>query len=118
MRPGVLLVAALAACAQAQVAAPPQDSVVPGTIGVVAREVESRVVIAAVGNDSPAAQSGVRVGDQVVRYNGVPVANLRHFYRLVVDSPPGSVARLEVLRAGTPQVLQVPVEQLDLLPRV
>lgn len=118
MRPGVLVVALLAACAQAPVVAPPQESVVPGTIGVVVREMHSRVVIAAVGKDSPAAQSGVRVGDQVVRYNGEPVANPRHFYRLVVDSPPGTVARLEVLRAGTPQVLEVPVEQLDLLPRV
>jgi S1-C subfamily serine protease len=118
MRVRILLVAALTACAQVQVPAPPLESVVPGTIGVVVREVESRVVIAAVGKDSPAAQSGVRVGDLVVRYNGEAVASPRHFYRLVVDSPPGSVARLEVLRAGTPQVLEVPVEQLDLLPRV
>lgn len=119
MRAVVLLVATLTACAQAQVSAPaPQDSVVPGTIGVVVREVESRVVIAAVGKGSPAARSGVRVGDRVLRYNGEPVANMRQFNRLVVDSPPGSVVRLEVLRDGTPHVLDVPVEQLDLLPRV
>lgn len=119
MRLGVLLFAALAACAQAHAPAPlPPDSVVPGTIGVVVRDVESRVMIAAMGKNGPAARSGVRVGDQVVRYNGEPVASPRHFYRLVVDSPPGSIARLEVLRAGTPQVLEVPVEQLDLLPRV
>jgi S1-C subfamily serine protease len=119
MRVGVLLVAAVAACAQAQVSAPvPQDSIVPGTIGVVVREVESRVVIAAVGEGSPAAQSGLRVGDVVVRFNGQPVGNSRQFYRMVVDAPPGSVARLDVLRDGTPRVLEVPVEQLDLLPRV
>ena len=118
MRRGVLLVAALGACAQAHVPAPPHESVVSGTIGVVVRAAESRVVIAAVGKDSPAAQSGVRVGDLVVRYNGESVASPRQFYRLVVDSPPGSVARLEVLRDGTPQVLEIPVEQLDLLPRV
>ena len=119
MRIGVLLVAAVAACAQAQVSAPPpQGSIVPGTIGVVVREVESRVVIAAVGKAGPAAQSGVRVGDVVVRFNGKAVANPRHFYQLVFDSPPGSVARLEVLRDGTQHLLEVPVDQLDLVPRV
>ena len=119
MRANVLLFATLTACAQALAPAPPaQDSVVSGTIGVVVREVESRVEIAAVGKGSPAAQSGVHVGDVVVRFNGKAVANPRHFYQLVVDSPPGSVARLEVLRAGTARVLEVPVEQLDLLPRV
>jgi len=54
----------------------------------------------------------------VVRFNGKAVANPRHFYQLVFDSPPGSVARLELLRDGTQHLLEVPVEQLDLLPRV
>lgn len=119
MRANVLLFATLTACAQAQAPAPPaQDSVVPGTIGVVVREIESRVVIAAVGKGSPAAQSGVHVGDVVVRFNGKAVATPRHFYQLVFDSPPGSVARLEVLRAGTQHLLEIPVDQLDLVPRV
>ena len=119
MRANVLLLATLTACAQAQAPAPPaQDSVVSGTIGVVVREVESRVEIAAVGKGSPAAQSGVHVGDVVVRFNGKAVANPRHFYQLVFDSPPGSVARLEVLRAGAQHLLEVPVDQLDLVPRV
>ena len=115
MRASVLLVAALAACAPASA---PRESVVPGTIGVVVREVEARVVIAVVGKGSPAAQSGVRVGDVVMRFNGEAVANPRHFYRLLFDSPPGSVARLQVLRDGVPRTLEVPVVQLDLLPAV
>ena len=119
MRASVLLVAALAACAPAPVSAPaPRESVVPGTIGVVVREVEARVVIAVVGKGSPAAQSGVRVGDVVMRFNGEAVANPRQFYRLLFDSRPGSVARLQVLRDGMPRTLEVPVVQLDLLPAV
>lgn len=110
---------ALAACSQAQVDPfERHESVVPGTIGVAVREENAKVVVAAVGRAGPAAQSGVRVGDVVVRYNGEEVRGARHFYRLVVDSPPGSVARLELVREGTRRFVEVPVEQLDVMPRV
>ena len=49
--------------------------------------------------------------------NGEAVTIARQFKRLVVDSPPGSEVRLELLRAGTVRTLDVPVEQLDLTPR-
>jgi S1-C subfamily serine protease len=107
---------ALASCAQAPVQGP-QDSVVPGTIGVTVRQHEAQVVVEAVGKRGPAAERGLRVGDVVLRYNGEAVATPRQFYRLVIDSAPGSVARLEVLRAGALRTLEVPVEQLDLMPR-
>lgn len=100
---------AVGACAPA----PVQDSVVPGTIGVAVRQERSNVVVSAVRKTSPA-----RVGDVVLRYNGEAVASPRHFYRLVVDSPPGSVARLEVMREGAVRTLEVPVRELDLIPRV
>jgi hypothetical protein len=35
----------------------------------------------------------------------------------VFDSLPGSVARLEVLREGAPRTLEVPVRELDMMPR-
>lgn len=110
----------LAACTQQPQVNPPErhESVVPGTIGVAVRDESAKVMVAAVGRGSPAAQSGVRVGDVVVRYNGKEVRGARHFYRLVVDSPPGSIARLEVMREGTRRLLDVPVEQLDVMPRV
>jgi len=107
---------AVAACAQTP--APPGDSVVPGTIGVIVRQQQSGVVVAAVGKTGPAARSGVRVGDIVLRYNGEAVTSPRQFYRLVVDSPPGSVARLELLREGAVRELEVPVNELDMMPRV
>jgi S1-C subfamily serine protease len=112
----LLLVVALAACAQAPVQGP-QDSVVPGTIGVAVRQRDSQVIVAAVGKGSPAASSGVQVGDVVLRYNGEAVNSARQFYRLVVDSPPGSVARLELLREGAIRTLEVPVGELDIMPR-
>jgi S1-C subfamily serine protease len=112
------LLAALAACAQPPVAAPQGDGVVPGTIGVVVRDEQSRVVVAAVKQNSPAAQRGVAVGDVVVSCNGEAVASVRQFNRLVLDSAPGSLVRLQILRAGAVRTLEVPVDQLDITPRV
>jgi S1-C subfamily serine protease len=121
----VLLLAVLAACARPEAAPAPEpasaaaeDSVVPGTIGVLVRPGPSGVVVTAVGESGPAARSGVRVGDLVVRYNGEPISSPRQFYRLMVDSRPGSIARLELRREGAVRTLDVPVEQLDTMPRV
>ena len=119
---GVL--ALLAGCAQPEAAAPPvapapaEDSLVPGTIGIIVRPGPSGVIVSAVGSRGPAARSGVRVGDVVVRYNGEPVSSPRQFYRLMVDSRPGSVAQLQLRREGALHTLDVPVEQLDTMPRV
>jgi S1-C subfamily serine protease len=118
------LLALFAGCAQPEAAAPPvepapaQDSLVPGTIGVIVRPDPSGVIISAVGARGPAARSGVLVGDVVVRYNGEPISSPRQFYRLMVDSRPGSVAQLELRREGALRTLEVPVEQLDTMPRV
>jgi S1-C subfamily serine protease len=116
-----IMLAALAACAQPpvpQVDAPQGDGVVPGTIGVLVRDEQSRVVVAAVKQHSAAAQRGVEVGDVVVSCNGEAVASVRQFNRLVLDSAPGSLVRLQILRAGAVHTLEVPVEQLDITPRV
>ena len=36
----------------------------------------------------------------------------------MLDSRPGSITRLEVLREGAVRLIEVPVEQLDTMPRV
>jgi S1-C subfamily serine protease len=108
----LLVVAALlAACAQAPVQ-DPADSVVPGTIGVIVLQDGSGVVVSAVRKGN-----ALRVGDVVLRYNGEAVVSPRQFYRLMVDSTPGSVARLDVMRGGTVYTLEVPVRELDTMPR-
>ena len=118
------LLALLAGCAQPESAAPPvelapaEGSLLPGTIGIIVRPDPSGVIVSAVGARGPAARSGVRVGDIVVRYNGEPISSPRQFYRLMVDSRPGSVAQLQLRREGAMQTLEVPVEQLDTMPRV
>ena len=121
MRVVLLLAAALAACTHAPEQIPPggapqnsKHSVVPGTIGVSVRQEGSNVIVAAVGKDSTASE--MRVGDVVVRYNGEAVTSARQFYRLVIDSAPGSLARLEVMREGALRSLEVPVRELDVMP--
>lgn len=111
----ILLLAAclLAGACAPQEATQAQDSLLPGTIGVLVRNHAGGVVVAAV---RPGAE-GVRAGDVVVRYNDTPVGSAREFNRLVVDSPPGSVAELELVRAGVTHRVQLPVRQLDTMPR-
>ena len=115
------LLALLAGCAQGTAPqrepAPAEDSVVPGTIGVIVRADPAGVMVSAVGARGPAARSGMRAGDIVLRYNGEAISTPRQFYRLMVDSRPGSVARLELRRDGAVQTLEVRVEQLDIMPR-
>jgi S1-C subfamily serine protease len=112
MRPVLLVAAALAACAAQAPVPGSQDSVVPGTIGVIVRQDGSAVVVSGVRSGSD-----VRIGDVVLRYNGEAVSSPRQFYRLVFDSAPGSVARLELRREGTLRALEVPVRELDMMPR-
>jgi len=110
------ILALVTACAQAPTFSN-EDSVVPGSIGVTVRQELTGVIVTGVKSNGPAAAAGVRVGDVVLRLNGERVTAPRQFYRLVVDSPPGSVVRLELLRGGAVEVLEVPVEQLDTMPR-
>jgi S1-C subfamily serine protease len=103
----------MSACA---VAPAPDDGVVPGSIGTAFGHGPTGVSVKALA--SRAASAGLRVGDVVLRYNGEKVAGTRQLNRLIVDSRPGTVARLEILRDGKVHLVDVPVEQLDTTPRV
>jgi S1-C subfamily serine protease len=94
------------------------DSLVPGSIGVLVREEPAGLVVAALRKDGPAALSGLRTGDVLLRYNGAPVSRLREFNRRVIDTPPGSIARIDLLRDGDERMLEIPVGELDVMPRV
>lgn len=115
-----LLVLLLSACASCEPAAPSvyDDSLLPGTIGVTVKRSGSGIVVAAMRKESPAAAAGLRVGDVLLRYNGVSVAESRQFYGLMLDSFPGSTAQVEVMREGAVVRLEIPVEQIDTSLRV
>lgn len=112
----VLLAATAAGCAPPPMARA-DASVVPGTIGVAVAREPAGVAVRALRQDGAAAAAGLRTGDIIVRYNGMPVADERAFNRLVADSVPGARARVQFLRSGTLHSIEVPVRQLDTGPR-
>jgi serine protease Do len=61
---------------------------------------------------SPAALAGLRPGDVIVGFNGQPVNELSQLARLIADAAVGSVAKLEVIRAGKPMTHNVTVSRL------
>ena len=107
----------LAACAASPAPAEPapEESLLPGSIGVLVERKEPGVVV--IGVSSAAAEAGFREGDLILRYNGVAVQDPRVFNRLVLDSKPRSTARVDLLRGGAVHILHVPVRQLDTMPR-
>jgi len=115
-RHGLLVCAFVASCASQDLppaSEPPPDSVVAGTIGVVVTAAGGGVVVAAMRPNGRAKEAGLRVGDVVHRYNGVSVLDPQQFYRLVLDSMPGSRAELELVRDGSLVHIAVPVEETD-----
>ncbi|MGH6719404.1 MAG: PDZ domain-containing protein, partial [Alphaproteobacteria bacterium] len=62
-------------------------------------------LVAAVLPDGPAAASGVRTGDVVVRFDGTAVDRMADLPRLVAKTPPGAKAEVVVLRDGREQTL-------------
>jgi S1-C subfamily serine protease len=107
-----MLLCALLAFA-AQPAQPMDEGPLPGTIGVVVKREAAGLMVIAVREGGPARRAGLRVGDIVLRYNGAPVADVRQFNRLVAESPPGEVARIELMRDGAVRTVEVIVRQLS-----
>lgn len=104
---------AAAGCAvRSDPSAQANGSVVPGTIGIAVKSEGPRVVVTTVGRAGAAASAGLRVGDVIVRYNGEPIADARHFERLVLESSPGSVARVEFVREGSERTVELRVDEI------
>lgn len=89
-------------------------------IGVTIRDVEdtdaktaklaapSGVVIEEVSEDSPASKAGLKKGDIVVEFDGERVRGVRHFTRLVQETPVGRKVQTAVMRDG--QKLSLTIE--------
>jgi S1-C subfamily serine protease len=122
----ICLLLLLAAGCAAPSAPPPQpppehvaaaDGLLPGSIGVLTKRAAHGVVVQEVRRESAAASAGVRAGDRVLRFNGAPVSSVREFNRLMLDSPPGSRVHLELERDGDVRRVELPVRELDTMPR-
>jgi len=73
------------------------------------RPLGARVV--QVTENSPAAAAGLRVGDVVLQFGGVPVENDSHLVNLVSLTPAGKQVELVIFRDDRTQVLRVTVGQ-------
>jgi S1-C subfamily serine protease len=73
------------------------------------RDAERGLLIVGVGSDSPAARSGLLVGDLVVDFDGRPVADPEHLLTLLAGDRIGQPVPIGVLRAGTYQAVPVTI---------
>ena len=70
------------------------------------------ILVTRLAQSAAAARAGLRPGDVIVGFNGQPATELSQLARLIADAPVGSVARLEVIRAGKPMTHNVTVSRL------
>lgn len=93
-----------------------------GEIGVSIRELRSEEIAAAklerpggvfvedVREGGPAARAGLGSGDIVVEFDGERVRGVRHFSRLVLETPPGRPVPTGIVRDGARQTIEVTPE--------
>ena len=70
---------------------------------------EEALLVSGVVVDGPAAAAGVLVGDVIVSLDGQPITSPEDLLDVLAGDRVGKVARLHVLRGGTPQELAVTV---------
>ena len=57
--------------------------------------------------EGPAMDAGLLAGDVITQFDGKPVSNVRELTRRVADAPVGEAVKVEVLRKGETEVLDV-----------
>jgi Do/DeqQ family serine protease len=77
----------------------------------------SGVLVWEMSRNSSAYESGLRPGDVIDRFNTETVSDPGQFFRLVSDSPVGSVATISVRRANRETQIKIPVQQASTAPR-
>src|SRR5688500_17313202 len=68
------------------------------------------IVVNQLHRQSAAYRAGLEPGDIILSFNGTATSDPSQFVRLVADSAIGSTARVEVLRDGQRQTINVPIE--------
>jgi serine protease Do len=64
-------------------------------------------------DNGPAAKAGIKQGDVVLEYNGMPVESVEQFVRMVRETPPGRTVKLVVWRNGATQDLTATIGERD-----
>ncbi len=61
---------------------------------------ETGVYVEQLGEDSPASKAGLQKGDIILDYATLPILSVKHFQRLVLDTPASREVELSVFRSG------------------
>lgn len=71
------------------------------------------VYVVDVREGSPAGRAGLRGGDVIATFDGERIRGVRHFSRLVLETPPGRAVESGIVRNGTRLTLAVTPEAAD-----
>jgi serine protease Do len=71
-------------------------------------------LVTSVTANGPAAKAGIQPGDVIVEFNGKTVPDRNGLVKIVMNTAPGTTARVKILRDKQEQALTVTVEELDL----
>jgi len=71
------------------------------------------VFLVRVREESPAARAGMRSGDIIVSFDGERVRGVRHFSRLVLETPARRTVRSDIVREGARQTMTVTPEATE-----
>lgn len=71
------------------------------------------ILVSQVGENSPAAKAGLKVGDLVVGYQGRTVNEIGDFRNQVAMTPPGTEATLTIIRNGDKKNVSVKIGNLE-----
>jgi len=74
--------------------------------------VKEGVLITRVMPNSPAQKGGLKSGDIIVEYDGKPVKNVSDLQLKVINTKPGEVVKITVVRNGEKKVLSVKIGQM------
>lgn len=85
--------------------------IVPSDIAAAAELEEGGVLVAAMLNQGPAAQAGLRPGDIMISVNGSPLRNPQQAINMIAQIQPGAAIEIELLRGWQRFVVEAEVAQ-------
>ena len=82
-----------------------------GWLGIMLEDMPSGVLVQGVEHNSPAHEAGLVPRDFLIRYNSLPIENVRQFINLVQNSAIGSIAKIDISRQGKPMSLTAKIRE-------
>jgi len=85
----------------------------PNMAKALGREDSNGVLVAEVGDKTPAEAAGMKPGDLIIGYNGKPVESMQQLRLDISNTSPGTDAEFQVVRRGEETKLKVKLGDLD-----